>query len=74
MPYFVYRIHPGRKLELMEQFDNFKDAKNMARSARAGQAGDDETAIKVMFARDTAEAETLLTQHREPPIVMEHEK
>ncbi len=80
MPYYVYKMTATegmalvKNLELMEQFDTFKTAKNFARDARAQQDAADTTTIKVMFADNQLQAEEQLLQHRDKPIVMEHEK
>lgn len=74
MPYFIYKIHPGKKLELIEDHDSFKEAKTRARAMRAEISADDEYIVKVTFAENTDIAEHELLQEREAPILMEHEK
>lgn len=80
MPYYVYRMTSTegmslvKNLELIEQFDAFKAAKNFAREERAKLDESDNTIIKVMFADNQLLAEEQLLQHREKPIMMEHEK
>jgi len=74
MPYFVYKIHLSKRLEHMTQFESFKEAKTFAREQRALLKPEDDYTVKIIFAKDTAEAEKELTQHREAPILMEHEK
>jgi hypothetical protein len=80
MPYYVYKMTATegmtlvKNLELMEQFDNFKLAKKYARDERAKLEVTDNLTIKVMFAENQLAAEEQLLQHREKPIVMEHEK
>jgi len=79
MPYYVYRIESAqmemlKQLELIDQFDKFKDAKNFARETRKQQAEGDTAEIKVMFADNQLAAEEMLMEKREKPIVMEHEK
>lgn len=79
MPYYVYRIDNAemallKQLELISQFDSFKEAKNFAREKRAEQSADDNSMIKVMFAENQLSAEEQLMEKREKPIVMEHEK
>ena len=79
MPYYVYRIENAemamlKQLQLINQFDSFKEAKNFARECRAKQAADDTAMIKVMFANNELSAEEQLMEKREQPIVMEHEK
>ncbi len=80
MAYYVFKMSATegmalvKNLELMDQFDTFKRAKNYARDERAKQDAADNIVIKVMFAENQLRAEELLLEHREKPIVMEHEK
>lgn len=79
MPYYVYRIENAefamlKKLELINEFESFQDAKKFAKSTRAAQSPDDNAVIKVMFADNQLHAEEQLMEKREKPIVMEHEK
>lgn len=80
MPYYVYKMTATegmslvKNLEFMEQFENFKLAKKYARDARGQLDADTPTMIKVMFAENQLMAEEQLLQHRDQPIVMEHEK
>ncbi len=67
-----------KNLELLDEFDNYKQAKAYARELRAAQNGDQENdvqgVIKMMFADNQLLAEEQLMEHRDKPIVMEHEK
>jgi hypothetical protein len=79
MPYYVYQIENAqmdllKQLQLVDQFDKFKDAKTYARQLREELGEDSETVIKVMFADNQLHAEEQLLERREKPIVMEHEK
>ncbi len=80
MPYYVYKMTTTegmaliKNLELMDQFEAFKVAKKYAREERAKLDAADNLTIKVMFAENQLAAEEQLLQHREKPIVMEHEK
>jgi len=80
MPYFVFKMtspegmHLVKNLELIDEFESFKEAKLFARDRRAGLADDNRTQIKVMFADNQLLAEEQLLEYREKPIVMEHEK
>lgn len=79
MPYFVYQITPGptpmiKQLELLTQFEVFKDAMQHARGLRAGLGADSTQTIKVIFAATPLEAEERLMEHREAPILREWEK
>lgn len=80
MPYYVYKMTATegmalvKNLELMQQFDTFKSAKKYARDERAALDSSGNSIIKVMFADNQLLAEEQLLQHRDKPIVMEHEK
>ena len=79
MPYYVYKIMPSvgnlvKNLELLENFENYKDAKQLVKQARIDQDADDQATFKVMFAETELEAEEKLMQHREETIVREWEK
>ncbi len=80
MPYFIYRMTSPegmdlvKNLELISQFDDFKDAKKYAREQRAELPEDSAETIKIMFADNQLLAEEQLLEHREKPILMEHEK
>lgn len=79
MPYFIYRIKQGpaaivKNVELINQFESFKEAKEFAKQARIDQADGDEAQIKVMFADNELQAEEQIMETRDEPIVREWEK
>ncbi len=80
MPYYVYKMSAQvgmnlvKNLDLLGQAESFKEAKNMARENREKLDGDEGVTIKVMFADNQLMAEEQLLEHRDKPIVMEHEK
>ena len=80
MPYFIYRMKSQegmslvKNLELITEFDTFKEAKKFARKKRAELSDDADEIIKVMFADNQLMAEEQLLEHREKPVLMEHEK
>jgi hypothetical protein len=63
-----------KNLELISEFDSFKEAKKFARDKRAELPENTNEIIKVMFADNQLIAEEQLLEHREKPILMEHEK
>jgi len=63
-----------KNLELIGDYESFREAKNFAKEQRAGLGKEDTSAIKVMFAENQLLAEEQLLAYREKPIVMEHEK
>ena len=78
MPYFVYKIAPGvskilKKIEPLDDFEKFKDAKNFAKEKRQQDAENGNT-YKVIFAENVIDAEEKLQEQREETIVREWEK
>ncbi|PCJ88013.1 MAG: hypothetical protein COA54_04420 [Thiotrichaceae bacterium] len=80
MPYYVFKMSSPegmalvKNLELIGDYESFRDAKNFAKSQRSELDNADTAQIKVMFADNQLLAEEQLMQHRDKPIVMEHEK
>ena len=77
MPYYVFRIQAGpaaivKQLELLKEFEVYKEAQDFARQTRAQQT--DDAQIKVMFADNQLKAEEQLMEKREKPILREWEK
>jgi hypothetical protein len=66
MPYFVYKVHPGKRFELVERHDAYRGARDRARAMRQELRAEEDCAIKVMFAKNPEEAERLLSEEREP--------
>lgn len=78
MPYFVYKITEGpteliKNLEKLAEFDSYKEAKNNARELRSGLTNGKQQ-VKVMFADNALQAEELLMEKRDEPILREWEK
>jgi len=79
MPYYIYKIIAGptnllKTLEKIDQYDNFKDARQHARKLRAEMTDNDNYTVKVMFADSELAAEEKLMEKREQPILREWEK
>ena len=79
MPYYIYKITPGptqltRSLENLEHHDTFKAAKHKARELRAETGSSDNHSIKVIFADSELQADEMLMEKREQPILREWEK
>ena len=76
MPYFVYYVTTladsnQKTLEHIETFDNFKAARTLARERRATLDGTDGRDCRLIFAKNQAEAEKLLSAPREERVVGE---
>lgn len=65
MPYFVFKVSPERKLERLEAFAGYRDARQYARDQRALLAADDPHKIRMVHAENVMEAERLLSAPRE---------
>ena len=80
MPYYVFNMSSPegmelvKNLELIGDYESFREAKNFAKTKRAGLEKGDTAQIKVMFADNQLLAEEQLLAYREKPVVMEHEK
>ena len=80
MPYYVYEVTTPEGMELVKnltlinEFEVFKQARQFARDKRAELPADSKVTIKIMFADNQLLAEEQLLEHREKPVMMEHEK
>ena len=66
MPYFVYTVFPNKKLELLNQFPTYKEARDDVRERRKALADDVDHTVRLVHAKHETEAERLLTAEREP--------
>ena len=80
MPYYVFKMSSPegmelvKNLELIDDFESFREAKNFAKSKRAELNSGEAAQVKVMFADNQLLAEEQLLAYREKPVTMEHEK
>jgi len=80
MPYYVFKMTSPegmelvKNLELINEFEKFREAKVFAKQQRTQLSAEDTGAIKVMFAENQLLAEEQLMTFREKPIVREYEK
>jgi hypothetical protein len=77
--YFIYKIEAGandivKSLTKLNQFDKFRDAKQEVKRLRREQSSDDAALFKVIFAENELQAEEMLQEKREAPVVLEWEK
>jgi len=79
MPYYLYKISTLegmdliKNLELVNQFDSFKEAKAITKKLRVEQ-GEQGYVYKIMFAENQLLAEEKLLEKREKPVLMEFER
>lgn len=79
MPYYVYKILPTvssivKNMEQVAEFEIFKEAKTFAYDKRTELAEGDEAVYKIIHAKNSLQAEELLSEKREQPILREWEK
>ncbi len=65
MPYFIYKIFPGKQLEPVTEIEKFQEAKQQARHMREVMSADEDYAVKIIFAKNSIEAQLLLKEQRE---------
>jgi putative salt-induced outer membrane protein YdiY len=65
MPYYVYKIFPPKRLELIDEFDTYRDAKTFTRGKRKNLIPEDGYAVRMVFAPGREHAERLLKEFRE---------
>lgn len=65
MPYFLYKVFPGKRFEPMSEFPKYRDARDQARTLRADLPKDAEYTIRVIFAKNHEEAELIMAEPRE---------
>jgi hypothetical protein len=63
-----------KNLQLLHEFEGYKEAKKFTREKRTELDADSTITIKMMFADNQLLAEEQLLEHRDKPVVMEHEK
>lgn len=79
MSYYLYKIGNTdgiglvKNLELVEEFEKFRDAKLKARELRSEMSPDTAFIYKVILADNRLTAEEQLLEKREKPTLMEHE-
>jgi hypothetical protein len=79
MPYYLYKIGNTdaiglvKNLDLIEEFEKFRDAKLKARELRSEMSPDTAFIYKVILADNRLIAEEQLLEKREKPTLMEHE-
>ena len=80
MPYYVFKMTSPegmklvKNLELIGDYESFREAKNFAKLQRAELSNETDVVVKVMYAENQLLAEEQLMAYREKPVVMEHEK
>ncbi|MCU7958902.1 MAG: hypothetical protein KZQ58_02675 [gamma proteobacterium symbiont of Bathyaustriella thionipta] len=75
MPYFVYKVfaqpEANNLVEYIDKFQGYRDARTQARSLRSELPKDCDYIVKMIFAKDTVEAEKLLSVPRDERVIGE---
>ena len=53
MPYFVFKVYPPKKLEYIEKYDGYREARGEVRNLRESLSEGDDYQIKMIFAKKT---------------------
>jgi hypothetical protein len=65
MPYYLYRISPARILTPLEEFADYRAARDRARALRASPEELGGDTVRMVFAQNPAEAEALLKTRKD---------
>lgn len=69
MPYFVYRIKPENKLEYIESYEKYRDAKLKVNELRKVEAVASDVIYRMIHAANRPNAEKLLLVPRDERII-----
>ncbi|MEN8174922.1 MAG: hypothetical protein ABFS23_04120 [Pseudomonadota bacterium] len=71
MPYFVFRIGEARKLDHLQTFSDYKEARGLVRKMREEEGAGSVETIRMIFAKNQTEAEKLLATPRDERVIGE---
>jgi hypothetical protein len=71
MPYFVYKISPPLQLEYVDALERYQDARALVREHRQQLTTESGIQYRMIFARQQAEAEKLLSTPRDERVIGE---
>lgn len=78
MPYYVFKITQPtelvKNLDFQQAFENYREARQLARDLRKELPLDSGITVKMLFAANQLQAEETLMEKREEKVVMEWEK
>lgn len=66
MPYFLFKMFPNRQVEVIENHDKYRDARDRARALRKELVVADNYQVKMIHAPNEHAGAKLLTTEREP--------
>lgn len=65
MAYFIYKIFPPKRLEYVDKFEAYRDARVFTRGLRKELRPGDNYTVRMVFAPSRDQAERLLMETRE---------
>lgn len=65
MAYYVYKISPPKRLQFVDEFEAYRDAKTLTRAMRKELTPEDDCTVRMIFAPSREQAERLLKEVRE---------
>ena len=65
MAYYVYKVFANKRLEYLDEFDGYREARAFTRARRTELASDDGAIVRMIFAPGREQAERLLREVRE---------
>ncbi|NCA70708.1 MAG: hypothetical protein EOM91_11495 [Sphingobacteriia bacterium] len=71
MPYFVYKISPPLQLTHLDTLDRYQDARALVRTRRQDESSEQGVQYRMVFARQQAEAEKILSTPRDERVIGE---
>jgi len=71
MPYFVFRVLPEKKLQLVNSFTKYPEAKELCRQLRMAESPNDPTMFRISFAEDEIKAKRLISEKHKPSSPLE---
>lgn len=79
MPYFIYQISHSagaivKNLTMVTSFEGYREAKSEIQNLRTSDKNLEKPEWKMVFAESELQAEELLQEKREAPVLMEWEK
>ena len=71
MPYFVYKISPPLQVEYIDTIVRYQEARELVRRRREEEDAESDIQYRLVFARQQAEAEKLLSTPRDNRVIGE---
>jgi hypothetical protein len=65
MPYYIYRIRLPKRLEYIDVFDDYREARSFTRAQRKETTPEDGFTVRMIFAPSQDQAERTLREVRE---------